>query len=183
MNRIFYVDGSCKGNPGSGGFGVVELNTCYSQTLTGYIERTTLVFCHREIVDYTTNNRMELSAILYVAQLAVNNPNDEYIIYSDSLYSVNIINEWMRGWAQNNWLNSKKKPAENLDLIQPLWKLFNTPFFNCQVKKIKGHNGTIGNELADRLAIGAIDEFNNLLNSNSIKPLNDEILLAISQKI
>lgn len=183
MNHIFYVDGSCRGNPGPGGFGVVELKTIYNQTMIGYAEKTTLIQCYREDSLETTNNREELKAILYVAQLAANNPSDEYIIYSDSLYSVNTVNKWMRGWAQNNWLNSKKKPAENLDLIQPLWKLFNTPFFNCQVKKIKGHNGTIGNELADRLAVGAIDEFNNLLNSNSIKPLNDEILLAISQKI
>lgn len=176
MYRIFYTDGSSRRNPGPGGYGVVELNTAYSQTIMEYIERTTLVQCHREDCPKTTNNREELKAILYVAQLAAKDPDNEYIIYTDSLYCVNTINEWMWTWAKNNWMNSKKKLAENLDLIQPLWKLFNIPFFNAQVKKVPGHADVIGNELADRLATGKIEEFKELLNCNSIMPLTDEIL-------
>lgn len=179
MNKIFYTDGSSKGNPGPGGYGVIELNTCLSQTMMEYVERHTLVQCHREDCPETTNNREELKAILYVAELAAADPDNEYIIYTDSLYCVNTINNWMYGWAKNNWLNSKKKPAENLDLIKPLWKLFNSPFFNAQVKKIPGHSNVIGNELADRLATGKIEEFKMLLTTNNILPLTDEILLDL----
>ena len=159
MKRIFYTDGSSKGNPGPGGFGVVELTEDGKE----------VVQIHREYCDNTTNNREELKAILYVVEMAATDLDNEYIIYSDSAYCVNSLNVWMHSWARNNWMNSKKKPVENLDLIKPLWKLFNKMFFNVTLEKIAGHDGVIGNELADRLATNKINEFYTLLKIYSIK--------------
>lgn len=179
MKKLFYTDGSSKGNPGPGGFGVVELNIYDSQTYDNYIKRITLVQCHREDCPNTTNNREELKAILYVVELAAKDPDNKYFIYTDSMYCVNIINNWMWNWAKNDWLTSKKKPVENLDLIKPLWKYFNTPFFNVVVSKVPGHQGEIGNELADKLAIGDIKSFKTLLSSNLIVPFDEDVLLEI----
>ena len=78
MTKVFWVDGSSSGNPGPGGFGVVELYWD-SQLLNKMI----LNYCYQELFDDTTNNRMELAAILHVARLAKEDPDNEYIIFSN----------------------------------------------------------------------------------------------------
>ena len=91
-NLTFYTDGSCSGNPGPGGFGVVCLNTCYSQTIPDYIERHTINYTYSEQSESTTNNREELKAILHVIKLAAADKKNSYLVYSDSAYAVNSIN-------------------------------------------------------------------------------------------
>ena len=157
MKRYFWTDGACSGNPGPGGFGVVELT-----------ENNCIDYCYQHLFENTTNNRMELFAILHVASLASRDPDNEYIIYSDSMYSVKAINEWMQSWASNNWKNSKKQPVENQDLLKPIYELFKTPFFNCQVIKCKGHSGELGNELADAVASNNMNKFDKLVDKNHI---------------
>ena len=151
-NLTFYTDGACSGNPGPGGFGVVCLNKCYSQTIMEYIERYSLNYCYNEFCDNTTNNREELKAILHVIKLAATDKENSYLVYSDSAYAVNSINTWMYGWARNGWINSKKKPVENLDLIQEIYSYLEFPMKNFDLRKINGHSGHLGNELADALA-------------------------------
>jgi ribonuclease HI len=75
-------------------------------------------------------------------------------IYSDSAYVVNIVNDWIWSWAKNNWMNSKKKTVENLDLVKILYNYLTTNFFQCQVVKIPGHSDIVENEFADALATG-----------------------------
>ena len=71
MNKlIFYTDGACSGNPGPGGYGVVCLDKCYSQTISQYIERYTINYKYFKYSKNTTNNREELKAILHVLKLA-----------------------------------------------------------------------------------------------------------------
>lgn len=156
MNKVFYVDGACKGNPGPGGYGVVEL----TDTFVNYQ--------YSERCAQTTNNKEELKAILHVFELAAADPNNQYIIYSDSSYAVNIINNWIFTWVKNNWINSKGKTIENLDLIQTLYKYVTINFFNCQVRKITGHTGIIGNELADALATGNKEKYQKIVKENHI---------------
>ena len=156
MNKIFYVDGACKGNPGPGGYGVIELIT------DAFIN-----YKYSEQCEQTTNNREELKAILHVFELAAADPDNQYIIYSDSSYAVNIINNWIFTWAKNNWINSKGNQVENLDLILNLYKYVTINFFNCQVKKCKAHCNNIGNELADALATGNNDKFNKIIKGNN----------------
>lgn len=156
MIRDFWTDGACKGNPGPGRYGIIAIKD--NQILYEYSE-----YC-----DNTTNNREELKAILHVFELAAADPNNQYIIYSDSAYAVNIINDWIFKWAKNNWINSKGKTIENLDLIQTLYKYVTINFFNCQVRKIVGHAGIIGNELADALATGNKEKYQKIVKENHI---------------
>lgn len=170
--RIFYTDGACKGNPGPGGFGVVELVETYRETYEDYIKNINIGFKHSGQCENTTNNREELKAIITVFELAAADEDNEYIIYSDSAYAVNIINSWIHNWARNNWVNSKGNIVENLDLIKTLYKYVSINFFNCQVKKINGHAGIIGNELADALATNNLSKFEKILDENDILDFN-----------
>ena len=152
IKHTFYVDGSSKGNPGPGGFGVIELDTCLRETYNSYVESYSLNYEYAEYFDYVTNNQMELKAILHVLKLAAAHPEEGYIIYSDSAYAVNSVNNWIYNWANNNWLNSKKVIVENVDLMQEIYKYINLD--NYLLKKISGHSGELGNELADAAATG-----------------------------
>lgn len=154
----FYTDGACKGNPGPGGFGV----TCVINNIVFYE--------YSEQCQETTNNREEMKAILHVFKLAAKvAPDADIIIYSDSAYCVNMINDWIWKWANNGWKNSKKQTVENLDLVQELYKYINTEFFNCQVCKCDAHKGMVGNELADALATNNFKKFNKILKDNKIE--------------
>ena len=158
MIRI-YTDGSCKKNPGPGGFGVVVLSE----------ENNVLEYFYNEKCSETTNNREELKAILYAFELAQTKyKNEDCLIYSDSAYCVNICNDWIHSWARNGWKNSKKMTVENVDLIQLLYKYLNIDFFNCQVLKTNGHVGVVGNELADALATFNDKKFKKIVKENNV---------------
>ena len=152
IKHTFYTDGACSGNPGPGGFGVIELSTCLRETYSSYIESYSLNYEYAEYFDYVTNNQMELKAILHVLKLAAAHPEEGYIIYSDSTYAVNSINDWIRGWAANGWVNSRKVTVENVDLMQEIYKYIDLD--NYLLRKIRGHDGELGNELADAAATG-----------------------------
>lgn len=139
-----YTDGSSRGNPGPGGWGLIILNEQEDKVI--------FTECDRE--NPTTNNRMELTALLTALNYAESHPNDTIIIYSDSAYAVNACNSWMANWAANGWKNSKKQTVENLDLMQAIYALLSRDFFNAEVRKCDGHSGVAGNELADALATG-----------------------------
>ena len=143
-NLTFYTDGACSGNPGPGGYGVVEYD----------IKSNTIFYTYSEYFKNVTNNQMELKAILHVIKLAAADKENSYLVYSDSAYAVNSINTWMYEWARNGWINSKKKPVENLDLIQEIYSYLEFPMENFDLRKIDGHSGNLGNELADALATG-----------------------------
>lgn len=106
---IIYTDGSSKGNPGPGGFGVVVLD-----------DNDNIIELHTERSQETTNNREELKAILW-ALIKYGEPAaaDKIppIVYSDSAYCVNTLTSWMFTWAKNNWTKSDNRTPENLDLI------------------------------------------------------------------
>ena len=141
MYHIF-TDGACSGNPGSGGYSIVVMDD--TNTIIYYI--------YNEETQQTTNNREELKAIIKAIDFVKKNNNYKYIIYTDSSYCEQIINKWMYGWVNNNWKNAKGQTIKNLDLIQGLYNNYIENFANCQVEKISGHSGIIGNELADAAA-------------------------------
>ena len=152
IKHTFYTDGACSGNPGPGGFGVIELSTCIRETYSSYIESYSLNYEYSERCEDTTNNREELKAILHVLKLVAAHPEEGYIIYSDSAYAVNSINDWIHGWAANGWVNSRKVTVENVDLMQEIYKYIDLD--NYLIRKIRGHDGELGNELADAVATG-----------------------------
>ena len=146
MNKIWYTDGACSGNPGPGGWAAVEIN----ESLPTIQVINTLI--GKE--DFTTNNKMELTAILEVCKIAEKDPSNTYYIYSDSAYAVNICNDWMWKWAANGWTRGKNKKIENFNLVQQLYHILKKDFCNIEINKIAGHKGDIGNEYADALASG-----------------------------
>ena len=145
-----YTDGSANPNPGPGGFGVVVLDNTENFVYNLY----------RESSEKTTNNREELKAILYALKnYGVTILDDEFIeipiVYSDSAYAINTYNDWMWKWASNNWIKSDGVKAENLDIIQEYYNLWNQGF-RIELKKVTGHSDVKGNILADRLAADKI---------------------------
>ena len=147
-----YTDGSSRGNPGRGGYGVVA------------IKDNKILYSHSEQCDNTTNNREELKAILHALEYTQQYPNEVFKIYSDSAYCVNIFNDWIYTWLRNNWYNSKKKIIENKDLVESLYKYCTIIFPNFQVEKCCGHAGVSGNELADALATANPAKYEKLKN-------------------
>ena len=138
-----YTDGSSKGNPGLGGWAIVIFtDNQYITYKAGYESN-------------VTNNRMELTAILTALKYAKNirllDESEEIIIYSDSAYCVNAINIWIHNWVNNNWTRDKGKEIKNLDLFKDIYNLYYDGTDNISIKKVSGHSGILGNELADAL--------------------------------
>jgi ribonuclease HI len=138
-----YTDGSAKGNPGKGGYGVVLISGKHRKELSqGY--------------RYTTNNRMELLSVI-VALEAIKIPESDVTIYSDSKYVVDSVEKgWVFGWVKKKFKGKKN---------QDLWLRFLEIYKKHQVKFIwiKGHNDNPENEICDKLAVGASDEENLLV--------------------
>ena len=144
MENEFYVDGSASINPGPGGYGIVVIQG----------DEVVDTFVARE--EYTTNNRMELSAILAVMlKYGQKAPIPPPKVYSDSAYAINSLNTWMFDWAAQGWLKSNGKPPENLDLIKAYYDFYQKGY-RINLVKVKGHSGVKFNELADKLAKGEI---------------------------
>lgn len=142
---IYYTDGSCKpSNPGPGGFGVIGIGN------------NDIFYTYYKHFEHTTNNRMELEAILHVMKHFSTNPYSGWnstppIVYSDSAYAVNAFNDWMFSWSENDWCKSNNQPIENYDLIIQYWNMYKQGY-RIDLRKIKGHAGHKWNELVDQLA-------------------------------
>lgn len=143
---IVYCDGACSGNQSAnnvGGWGVVLKYGQQVKELHGG-ERN------------TSNQRMELTACIKALE-AIKAKDKPIVIYSDSAYLVNCMNErWYDRWRRNGWKNAKKKPVENRELWERLLELVGQ--FNVRFKKIPGHAGVELNERADELAQLGIEE-------------------------
>lgn len=137
-----YTDGSCQGNPGPGGFGVIV------------VENDTVIAAYSEKSKDTTNNREEMKAIIYALEHYGSNSENFFtpIVYSDSSYCVNSFTNWIKSWKANGWTRAGGKKLENLDLIRTYDDLSRE--YQIDLRKIKGHSGEIYNELADALATG-----------------------------
>lgn len=142
---IIYTDGACSSNGSAnavGGFGVIVLDD-NENYLTSYHEQ----------VKGTTNNRMELSAILW-AMIKYGKELPCPTVYSDSAYCVNTLTSWCWSWQKRGWLKSDNKEPENLDLIQAYCKLYEQGY-RIELRKCRGHAGDYWNEQVDKLAVAA----------------------------
>lgn len=151
MNQLphidIYTDGACLGNPGPGGFGVVLLHGGKRKELSGGYAR-------------TTNNRMELMAAI-VGLSSLKKPCN-VTLFTDSQYLAQAVNNgWLKRWQQNGWRTAAKAPVKNPDLWKKLMPLLET--HEVQLRWVKGHDGNVENEVADKLSVAAA-------NSPNLKP-------------
>jgi ribonuclease HI len=102
----------------------------------------------------TTNNRMELTAT--IKALNALRGRSTVVLYTDSKYVMDGINEWMPNWKKRGWKTAAKKPVKNKDLWQSLDEAVGQ--HDVEWRWVKGHNGNPGNEMADELANLGIDE-------------------------
>ena len=138
---IIYTDGACRGNPGPGGWGALLQAGPHEKAL-----------CGGEA--HTTNNRMELTAVIRALQ-ALKRPSAVQI-HTDSQYVQKGISEWIHNWKRRGWLTADKQPVNNVDLWQMLDELASA--HEIDWRWVKGHAGHPGNERADQLANQGIEE-------------------------
>ncbi|MEJ2114770.1 MAG: ribonuclease HI [Gammaproteobacteria bacterium] len=132
--------GACRGNPGPGGWGAI------------------LRFGEKEIqlkgaVEETTNNRMELQAVISAFE-KLRRPCSVHVM-TDSRYVMDGIQQWLANWKRNGWKTAAKKSVKNEDLWKQLDNLVEP--HNVTWEWVKGHSGHFENEQVDQLANEAID--------------------------
>jgi ribonuclease HI len=130
-----FTDGACKGNPGVGGWGaLLRIGDKEKELFGGETD--------------TTNNRMELMAVIRALQ-ALKRPCDVRV-HTDSVYVQKGISEWIANWKRNGWRTSAKQPVKNADL----WRELDEATTTHKIKWlwVKGHAGHVENERADGLA-------------------------------
>jgi ribonuclease HI len=138
---VIYTDGACEGNPGPGGFAAVIREDGREREVTGAEPQ-------------TTNNRMELTAVIRALE-SLPEPREVHVV-TDSQYVVLGMTEWIRAWQRKRWKNASGQPVKNKDLWSRLLELTSRHKVNWEW--IRGHSGHVENERADRLARGAIEE-------------------------
>ncbi len=136
-NVEIFTDGACSGNPGPGGWGAILRYNGNEKELSGGAAD-------------TTNNRMEITAVLQALTALKEACN--VTLYSDSQYVCNALKlGWAKKWKANNWMRNKKEPALNPDLWEKLLEQYDR--HNVTVVWVKGHAGHPENERCDRLAV------------------------------
>ena len=138
MKKVeIFTDGACSGNPGPGGWGAgLRCGTAEKELSGG--EKS------------TTNNRMELTAV--ISALSALKQRCTVTICSDSKYVIDAVTKgWAKSWQKNNWIKSDKKPALNADLWERLLGLLDQ--HDVSFVWIKGHAGHPENERCDQMAV------------------------------
>lgn len=132
-----FTDGSSEGNPGPGGWGVVLV-------VDGQV-----VAQDYGSEPHTTNNRMELTAMIVgLKMIPADTPTD---VYTDSELVVNILTKWAEGWKARGWKKKSSGPIANLELVKEAYELARSKP-NANIRWIPAHSGYRWNEYADALA-------------------------------
>ena len=138
-----YTDGACSGNPGPGGWGAILQYRGVEKEMSGGEKQ-------------TTNNRMELTAV--IRALSALKESCVVELYSDSKYVIDALEKgWALGWRKKGWIKSDKKPALNPDLWGELLEL--CARHEMHYHWVKGHADNEYNERCDRLAVAQRDRF------------------------
>jgi ribonuclease HI len=137
---VIYTDGACRGNPGPGGWAALLRMGDHEREISG-------------AEPHTTNNRMELTAVIRALQ-ALKRPVRAQI-YTDSEYVRRGITEWVAAWKTRGWRTADRKPVKNQDLWQQLDELVRN--HRIEWHWVPGHAGVPDNERVDQLANSAID--------------------------
>lgn len=139
---IIYTDGGCSPNPGKGGWACILIDTVRDKRkeLSGYESD-------------TTNNKMELKAVIQA--LSALKYKCEVILYTDSIYVKNGINQWIHSWKMKNWKTSTGKPVKNKELWEELDSLRDKHVI--EFEWVRGHSGDENNERCDELVKEAMN--------------------------
>ena len=138
---IIFTDGSSLGNPGPGGYGVVLVYPALDEVVELGGSK-----------PQTTNNEMELSAIVAALSYAINSSSILHI-YTDSQYAINGIESWMHSWAKNGWKTKQGEAIKNKVLWQTLYSLLSERSPDTlRLHHVRGHVGVPGNERVDDIA-------------------------------
>ena len=143
---IIHCDGGCRGNQSKvnvGGWGAVLQYGEHSKEIFGHAAN-------------TTNNIMELTSCIRALE-SIKDTGIPVEVTMDSQYVIQGINSWIAGWIKNGWKTSQKKPVENRELWEQLYRL-KCQFNDIQFLKCKGHADNAGNNRADELANLAMDQ-------------------------
>ena len=134
---IIYTDGGCKGNPGVGAWAFVMYsgNQFITEQSAG--------------LKYTTNNQMELTAVIVALKTCLTTNPKKIVLHTDSQYVKNGITTWVHNWKKNGWKTANKKPVKNKELWVELDALNSK--LNVEYKWVKGHAGIELNERCDTL--------------------------------
>ena len=135
MRIVIHTDGACKGNPGVGGWGALLESGEHLKELFGGEA-------------HTTNNRMELTAVIRALESLKRRA--EVDLYTDSQYVKNGIESWIHGWRRNGWKTADKKDVKNADLWRELGDL--VARHDITWHWVRGHADNPGNTRADALA-------------------------------
>jgi ribonuclease HI len=136
---LIWADGSCNNKTGIGGWGAVIRTNPH-----GKIKRLCGGYIH------TTNNQMELLAVIHALEWVTELGKYDIQLFSDSQYVIKGINEWSVGWIRNGWRTATGLPVKNKDLWISLCAL--KPKHRIEFAWVRGHNGDEFNEEADKLA-------------------------------
>ena len=138
-----FTDGACSGNPGPGGWGAILRYGTHEKELSGGEAQ-------------TTNNRMELTAV--IAALSALKSPCQVTLTTDSRYVVDAVSKgWVYGWQKKGWMRAPGEPAKNVDLWKQLLPLLKT--HRVEFCWVRGHQGHPENERCDRLAVAAAAQF------------------------
>lgn len=135
---VIYTDGACSGNPGPGGWAAIIKYDASTEELHGGEK-------------YTTNNRMELTAVIEALK-HLGDGKYEIDLCSDSSYVINGLSKgWVKKWNENNWIKSDAQSVKNKDLWKELLEL--TSKFKMHYHWVKGHGNNKYNNRCDDLAV------------------------------
>lgn len=141
---IIYTDGACSGNPGPGGWGAMLMYNGVVKEISGGENN-------------TTNNKMELTAVIKALELL--KEECEVELYSDSAYVINAFNEdWISRWVMSGWKTASKKEVQNINLWKRLIEL--GKIHKVTWIKVKGHSDNEYNNNCDKLARAEISKLN-----------------------
>lgn len=140
LKACLYTDGACSGNPGPGGWGFVFVNFLSKKITEGGGADSS-----------TTNNRMEMTAIIEGLQEARRQKHQELLILTDSTYVIRGFTQWRFGWKKRGWVTSEGQPVSNQDLWEKLDQV--AQGLQLDWRYVRGHQGTPGNERVDRIAV------------------------------
>lgn len=162
MNINIYTDGACRSNGSINNIGAWGYLITYVSP-----DKVVVDYQDYEAVTGTTNNKMELTAVLNalkrLSNLGLLLNTENYIkIHTDSNYVVGVCTSWMYSWNKNNWIKSDGNIVLNQDIIKQLYQILST-HKNIKFVKVKAHSGDSNNELVDKFCNDAMD---NLIRMN-----------------